>query len=144
MEESRQDGPYKEEMQEREGDLTKKILARIDEREHQIMNAKVAGFAVLFAASALIVAFGLFDVISAGTRSGFFAFSGLFFSDFSAVMANFSDFSLALVESFPIFSTILLLSGVLFAVWSLARLIEEADHKHHRTFSALRGPFAGN
>jgi uncharacterized membrane protein len=128
---------HPEEEHDRENDLTKKILLRIEEREHQVLTAKVAAFAVLLAASVFIVVFGVLDVVNAGTRSGFFAFAGLFFSDFSMVMANFSDFAFSLIESFPIFSTILLLSGVLFAMWSFARLIEEADHRHHRTFSSL-------
>jgi hypothetical protein len=53
------------------------------------------------------------------------------FSDFSAMVANFPDFIFSVVETFPVFTVALLLSGVLFAVWSMAALIDEASLFHH-------------
>ncbi|HEX4103960.1 MAG TPA: hypothetical protein VHZ04_00575 [Candidatus Paceibacterota bacterium] len=121
-----------------EKDLGKKILLRIERRERRIMTTKATAFAMLLAASVFISIYGVFDVVNDASHSGFFAFASLFFSDFSMAMANFSDFALSMVESFPILAMILFLSGVLFACWSLSRLLEEKELMHHHTFSALQ------
>jgi len=60
------------------------------------------------------------------------------FSDFSSMIANFPDFAFSVMETFPIFTTALLLCGVLFAVWSMAALIDETSlfrNRRARVFS---------
>jgi|SRR6185437_16193129 len=123
---------------EKEQDLTQKILLCIEERERRVLKAKAGVFAMLLAASLFIAAYGVLDMVHTASRSGFFSFASLFFSDFSAATANFSDLMFSFAESFPVFSVILLLTGILFSFWSLARLLEETEFLHHRTFSALR------
>lgn len=118
-------------------DLGKKILLRIDEREHRIVAGKVAVFASLFAASVFIATYGLIDAVNEAAHSGFFAFASLLFSDFSVILSNFSDFVFSLSESFPVFAVIFLFAGVFFAIWSLGHLLEELSSTHDRTFSTL-------
>jgi hypothetical protein len=126
------------ETHDHEHDLKKRILLRIEKREHRILTTKAAAFAVLLAASLFIAVYGVLEVVNDATRSGFFAFGSLFFSDFSMTVTNFSDFALSLVESFPIVATIIFLSGVLFAVWSLMRLLDETELMHRHTFSDIK------
>jgi hypothetical protein len=47
------------------------------------------------------------------------------------MVANFPDFAFSIMESFPIFTTALLLAGVMFAIWSMVALIDEASLFRH-------------
>lgn len=58
-------------------------------------------------------------------HSGFFTFASFLFSNFSATVANFSDFFFSAAESFPVFAAAIFLSGMFFAVWSAARFLRE-------------------
>jgi hypothetical protein len=106
-------------------ELTKKILLRIEKAERRLMMTKAACFGVLLLGSLVLTGYGVMDVMAEAARSGFSAFSSLFFSDFSAKLITSSDYLLSLIESFPVFPTILFLSGVFFAIWSAARFFEE-------------------
>ncbi len=108
-------------------DLTEKILARIARRERRILGIKIALSACVFGISTGISVAGYFDLMANLSQSGFFQIFSLAFSDFSAITANFPDFALSIAESFPVFTAALLLSGVLFATWSMAALIDEAS-----------------
>ena len=81
----------------------------------------------MFGVSVGVAVAGYVNLVAALSQSGFFAIASLMFSDFSAMLANFPDFALSIMETFPIFTTALLLSGVLFAIWSMAALIDEAS-----------------
>lgn len=106
-------------------ELTKKILLRIERIERRRLVLKASGFGIVLAVSLALVVYGSFDLMAEASRSGFLAFSSLFFSDFSATIANFSDFILSMIESFPVFSATLVLSGVFFAIWSAAGFVSE-------------------
>jgi hypothetical protein len=109
----------------RTNDLKKKIILRIDRVERRRLMAKAAGFAAACGASLTFATFAYFEVMAEASRSGLWSFVSLLFSDFSSAIANFSDFALSIVESFPIFSTALLLCGIFFAIWSAARFANE-------------------
>ena len=118
--------------------LTQKILLRINRHERRVLGAKIAASACVFGASVGVAIAGYVNLVANLSRSGFFQISSLMFSDFSSMIANFPDFAFSVMETFPIFTTALLLSGVLFAVWSLAALIDEASLFRNRragTFS---------
>src|SRR5580700_3544525 len=106
-------------------ELAKKILLRIDRVERRRLILKASGFGAVLVISLALVTYGSFDLVAEASRSGFLAFSSLFFSDFSATIANFSDFILSIIESFPVFSATLVLSGVFFAIWSAAGFLSE-------------------
>ncbi len=106
-------------------DLAKNILLRIKREERQRLIVKTAGFGAALAASLALAVYGYFDAAAEASRSGFFAFASLFFSDFSATAASFSDFAFSIIESFPVFSVSIFLSGVFLAVWSAAGFVGE-------------------
>jgi hypothetical protein len=107
--------------------LTEKILFRIGRRERRIVGIKIAASAVAFGVSAGIAVAGYISLVANLSQSGFFAIAPLMFSDFSSIAANFPDFILSITETFPVFAAALLLSGVLFAIWSMAALVDEAS-----------------
>jgi hypothetical protein len=106
--------------------LTEKVLSRISKRERKILGTKIAISACVFGVSAGVAIAGYLDLVTSLSRSGFFQLISLMFSDFSSVVANFPDFAFSVMESFPVFTIVFLLSGLLFAIWSMAALIDEA------------------
>jgi hypothetical protein len=118
--------------------LTEKILSRISKRERNILGAKIAASACVFGVSVGVAITGYVNLVASLSRSGFFQLTSLVFSDFSAVVANFPDFAFSVMESFPVFTIALVLSGVLFAIWSMAALIDEASLFRARRFFAIK------
>lgn len=112
--------------------LAKRILANIERRERRMFGIKIAAFAASFTGSLLVVIAGYIDLMSQLARSGFFQFFALIFSDFTATIANFPDFALSLAESFPLLSAAVVLGGLVFAIWSLAALVDETSIMMHR------------
>jgi hypothetical protein len=110
--------------------LTEKILLRIGRRERNLLGAKIAVSACVFGASVGVAVMGYINLVASLSQSGFFQIFSLISSDFSSMVANFPDFALSVMESFPIFTTALLLSGVMFAIWSMAALIDQASLFH--------------
>ena len=107
--------------------LTEKVLLAIGRRERRVLGFKIAASACVFGVSVGVAVAGYVNLVAALSQSGFFAIASLMFSDFGAMVANFPDFAFSIMESFPIFTAALLLGGVLFAIWSLAALIDEAS-----------------
>jgi hypothetical protein len=118
--------------------LTEKILLRISKRERSILGIKIAVSACVFGTSVGVAIAGYLNLIASLSRSGFFQLASLMFSNFSAVVANFPDFIFSVTESFPVFTIVLLLSGLLFAIWSMAALIDEASLFRARRSLALK------
>ena len=118
--------------------LTEKILLHIARRERRVLGAKIAASACAFGVSVSVAVAGYVDLVAGLSRSGFFAITSLAFSNFSSIAANFPDFALSVAETFPIFTAALLLSGVLFAIWSMAALIDEASLFRARRFSVTK------
>jgi hypothetical protein len=111
--------------------LTEKILSRISRRERNVLGVKIAVSACVFGASVGVAVAGYINLVASLSRSGFFQIFSLIFSDFSSMAANFPDFAFSIMESFPIFTTAFLLAGVMFAIWSMAALIDEASLFRH-------------
>jgi hypothetical protein len=107
--------------------LTEKVLRTIGRRERRILGIKIAASACAFGVSVGVAIAGYVNLVASLSQSGFFSIASLMFSDFGAMFANFPDFAFSIMETFPIFTTALLLSGVLFAVWSMAALIDETS-----------------
>lgn len=107
--------------------LTEKVLLRIGRRERNTLIAKIVASACAFGVSVGIAVAGYVNLMASLSQSGFFQLSSLMFSDFSATLTNFPDFALGVVETFPIFTAALVLSGILFAIWSMAALIDETS-----------------
>jgi hypothetical protein len=107
--------------------LTEKILLRISKRERRLLGAKIAVSASIFGVSVGVAIAGFMSLVASLSQSGFFQIGSLLFSDFSSMAANFPDFAFSMVESFPVFTAALLLTGVMLAIWSMAALIDEAS-----------------
>lgn len=110
--------------------LAERILSRIDHERRRRFTVRAWSFGAVFAGSVSLIIYGSAAAAAEASQSGFLVFSSLLFSDFSSTIASFSDFLLSIAESFPVFSVAVLLSGVLFAIWSAAKLVNE--------FSGLR------
>lgn len=106
-------------------ELKQSILARVDKIERRVVFIKTTLFGATLLGSLSLIVFGVNAVIADASHSGFFAFSSLLFSDFSSIFANFSDYVLSMIESFPVFSSAILFAGIFFAIWSAARFINE-------------------
>jgi hypothetical protein len=107
--------------------LTEKILSRIARHERRVLGAKIVVSACVFGISAAVSVAGWMNMVANLSQSGFFQISSLMASNFSSTAANFPDFILSIMETFPIFTAALLLSGILFSIWSMAALIDEAS-----------------
>ena len=118
--------------------LTEKILLRIGRSERRMLGLRIAVSASVFGVSIGMAVAGYLNLIANLSQSGFFQIASLVFSDFSSITANFPDFMLSVTESFPAFTTALLLSGVMFAIWSLAALIDEASVMRTGRFSMVK------
>lgn len=106
--------------------LRGKIMVAIRARERRILKIKMAISTAVFAVSAWVVYVGYTNFMDNLSRSGFLQFASLLVSDFSLATSNFSDFAFSMIEAFPVFSAAFLLTGLLFAVWSVAAFIDEA------------------
>jgi len=114
--------------------LAKKILLCIKREERRRFLTRTVALGAALAGSMALVVYGGVAVAADASRSGFISFASLFFSDFSATIASFSDFIFSVVESFPVFSAALLLSGVFFAIWSAAAFVDEMALLRRHTF----------
>jgi hypothetical protein len=115
--------------------LIHKIILRVEREERRRLIFKTAGFGLALAGSISILTFGGIELVAEASRSGFLAFSSLLFSDFSFALTNFSDFAFSIMESFPVFPAVILLSGVFFAIWSAARFMNEVTLMRGYKFS---------
>ncbi len=118
--------------------LAGRILLRIEKEERRRLMIKSVAFGAVLMGSVALMIYGGTEAFIQASRSGLFAFTSLFLSDFATTMGNFSDFSLSIVESFPVFSVAILFSGVFFAVWSAARFLGEVALMRTHTFSSPR------
>lgn len=105
--------------------LAERILFRIARERRRRFLTKAWILAAAFAGSVSLAIYGSVSAVADASRSGFLVFSSLLFTDFSSTIASFSDFLLSVAESFPVFSAIILLSGLLFAIWSAATFVDE-------------------
>jgi len=119
--------------------LARKIMTRIERRQELLMQTRIIGLGCCIMGSASVVAYGFINAATELSRSGFFSFASLVFSDFSSAVANFPDFILSVAESVPALPIALLFGGIVFFLWSAARFsqalsIRTAGHQ----FSILR------
>jgi hypothetical protein len=118
--------------------LTEKVLMRISKHERRMLGLKIVLSGTIFGVSVGMAVAGYVDLVATLSQSGFFQISSLMFSDFSAMAANFPDFALSMIESFPVFTAALLLCGVMLAIWSLAALIDETSMMRAGRFLAAK------
>ncbi len=108
-----------------------RIIGRIEEERRGLLVRRAWTWGLALGASGTLAGYGWFATEAQAAHSGFFTFASLFFSNFSAAAANFSDFFLSVAETFPVFAAALFLSGVFFAVWSAARFAREISLLRH-------------
>ncbi|MDO8600802.1 MAG: hypothetical protein Q7R73_04360 [bacterium] len=105
-------------------DLFERIIARIHEEERLLSLKKRL---ILFSTTIFVSVGGFIPVVSIlrqeFAQSGFLQFLSLMFSDFGAVMANWQDFGLALLESLPIMGMAAFLLTILVFFWSLKHFV---------------------
>jgi len=126
-------------MPEPQAGLVQKIIHRIERRERRLLFAKVAGFGACIIGSLSLAGFGFMDAATELSRSGFFSFISLVFSDFSSTIANFPDFIFSITESLPAIPIALLFGGIVFFMWAAARFTREiSTGTHAHQFSVLK------
>ena len=100
--------------------LLNKIISRIDRERRMIISRQrftlAAGMFVFLAALVVPVWHAFLGDLA---RSGFGQYLSLAYSDFRTVAANWQDFSLNLLETLPIISTISLLAVIFFLLITL-------------------------
>jgi hypothetical protein len=111
--------------------LARSIVLALSKRKRRTLYMKVAASATGFLASFYVTIAGTMSFGAELSRSGFFGFSSLLFSDFSSTIANFPDFIISIAESFPALSAAAVVAGAAFAVWSMATLIDETAILRH-------------
>ncbi len=92
----------------------------------------MALFGAVFTGSFAVAIASFLNFGSQVAHSGFLSFASLWFSDFSAAMANLPDMVSSLVDSFPIIPAALVLGGVAFAIWSAGKLMGEVGVMRQR------------
>jgi len=117
--------------------LKKRVLDRIARYERRRLRLKIAGFGGAAIGSVGVMIFGMMAVLGDAAQSGFSQFASLLFYNFNSAMANFPDVALSLVESFPVFSSALLLGGAFAVIWSVARLLNEVAFMRNHHMSIL-------
>ncbi|MDE2018983.1 MAG: hypothetical protein KGJ13_01400 [Patescibacteria group bacterium] len=105
--------------------LAPRILHCIEDRERRDLRMKMAVFGAMFMGSLSAAVAGFLNFGAQVSQSGFLSFASLWFSDFSAAIANWSDMLSSMVESFPALPAALVLGGVAFAAWSAGKLVSE-------------------
>ncbi len=101
--------------------LAQKIISRIERYERRLFLAKKVGFGACVAGSVTLTGFGFENAATELSRSGFFSFAALIFSDFSSALANFPDFFLSVAESIPAIPIALFFGGIVFFLWSISQ-----------------------
>jgi len=104
--------------------LFDKIINRIHREQRLLILRRIVVFSVLFLGS-LIAIVPSFNTLSLNMeQTGFLKFSALIFSDFSLVMAYWKNFSLAVLETLPAVSLVILVAVLLILLQSLKSLIK--------------------
>lgn len=105
--------------------LFEKIMVRIHKEENRRLRFRIFAFSVGLLGSlvALIPSFQYLQVNF--SESGFVTFLTLVFSDLKIVIANWQNFSLALLESLPIMSTVSFLAVILIFLGSIKYLAND-------------------
>lgn len=106
-------------------ELLVKIMARIEaEKKLRVFKRKLMALGAMFIS---IMAFSVpvwqafwTDI----TQSGFTQFAKLAFLDFRLIMTNWYDFSLSLLESLPVVSTVGVLLSVSFVIITLNKVMK--------------------
>jgi len=115
--------------------LVDQIMLRIGREARRRLAMKATAFCAVLVGSTALAAYGFRTMVAGASHSGFFLFSSLLFTDFSAAAASFSDFAFSLLESFPLVPALLLLSGIFFAIWSAARFAHEIASLRRHAFN---------
>ena len=103
------------------------ILARVDLAKRRAAQMRAGLFGILALASGTLLVPALAYTSSQLYASGFYDYLSLISSDHSLVLTYWREFGLSLVESLPSLALLLLLPTVVALVWSLARLIKNAQ-----------------
>ena len=117
--------------------LKNAVLQRIARYEERRLRLRLASFGAAAAGSFCLAVFGMEAVLGDASQSGFSQFASFFFYNFSLARAGLSDLLLSLVESFPVFSSAILLGGVFAITWSVVRLLNEIGFMRERNISLL-------
>lgn len=95
--------------------LRRNILARIELKQRQVARTKLALWGGLSLASFILIIPASLYVISEFSRSGFYQYFSLLFSDGGLALIYWKEFSLSLAESVPVLAvTVILLALLVF------------------------------
>ena len=102
--------------------LLEKVLKRVHREQRLLVLRRITIFSttLILSLAGLIPSFKI--LLSDFSQSGFISFSSLMFSDFSAIMAHWQSFSMALLETLPAVSLALFLAVILVLLHSAKSL----------------------
>ena len=105
------------------------VLKRIEDRKTKQEHAKAFahGLLAIIAVIAIVPAISYF--ISEATQSGFLQYLSLVFSDGSAILSDWKDLTMSILESIPIISSISCLALIFIIANSLRRGAEHISPK---------------
>jgi hypothetical protein len=121
-------------------DLLAKVLHRIAQTERrETTRRRMIGALIVFIATGIAMIPAWISFQSDLTQTGFVSYVGLLFSDFHDVMRAWQDFTLSLIESFPVLGGVIVLFLGFCFLWSLRYVmthkIQPISHalsvKHH-------------
>lgn len=113
--------------------LLEKILKRICYEQRVLVLRQIILFSVTFIASILAFMPAWQMLVSDSNRSGFFNFFSLIFVDFSAVVASWQSFAMALLQTLPVISLALFLAVLLTFLQSIKLLT-----KHGKRYFSIK------
>lgn len=115
--------------------LFEKIMILIHKEQRRRLGFRVLIFSIGLVGSLAALVPSFQDVQARFAESGFVTFLSLPFSDAKMVIANWQNFSMALLEALPIMSTVSFLAVVLILLGSLKYLANDIRffNPHHLT-----------
>lgn len=114
--------------------LLQKIMTRIKaEQRMRMIRRRVLAFGTLFLSMVALFVSAFQSFITDITETGFADYAQLAYIDFRLVVANWYDFSMSLLESLPIISTITLLAMVSLLIVTFKMVLHYAKALYENT-----------
>jgi ABC-type phosphate/phosphonate transport system permease subunit len=115
-------------------ELFARIISKISQERKNYNLRRLVFYSVIFVASVISLVPAIGVLVNSATETGFSDFIYLLFTDYSVILVYWQSFSLALLETLPVASTIICLTLVLIILESLKIIIRDAKVPLSRFF----------
>ncbi len=102
--------------------LEAKILKRISKSEKRAFILRFSGRIALALSSFVGIIASVIYLVQEASRTGFYSYLSLAFSDSTIIASYLKEFTMSLAESMPIFGFIIFLALVAMFIWSVSKL----------------------